>query len=56
MPTCVVVMEQEPNDPMSSNDESQDEGNSAGRSVLGVLAICAFVAAILCLVLFVVVA
>lgn len=39
---------------MSTNDQRRGDGNSSLRAVLGVLAIVAFAAAILCLVLFVV--
>lgn len=41
---------------MSTDGQRRDNGNSAQRAVLGVLAIIAFAAAILCLVLFVVLA
>jgi hypothetical protein len=41
---------------MAANDQGQGDGNSAVRAVLGVLAIITFATAILCLVLFVVLA
>lgn len=39
---------------MSANDQRREQENSSQRAILGVLAIIAFAAAILCLVLFVV--